>query len=107
MTESQSTDVRPLQNAGPTMPQVGLHPRSTQDTPVTPTRSRDTEEPAGLEQWLETPEARQLVGQWVLLTRDYDVIDSAPRPSVLLDQHPEIRSPFIVFVRPRNARYVG
>lgn len=107
MMDSQSTGFRTLPNAGPTMPQVGLHPRSTQDRPVTPTRSRDTEEPAGLADWLETPEARQLVGQWVLLTRDYDVIDSAPRPSELLDRHSDIRSPFIVFVRPRDVRYVG
>jgi hypothetical protein len=62
------------------------------------------EEPAGLVEWLATPAARELVGQWVLLTPDYEVIDYASRPSELLDRHPDNRSPFIVFVRPRNIR---
>jgi len=110
MTDSQSTEFRPLPNAGPTMSRVGrvdLHPRSTQDRPVTPARSRNPEEPAGLAEWLKTPEASRHVGQWVLLTHDYEVIDSALSPSELLDHHRDITNPLIVLVKPQNLRFVG
>jgi hypothetical protein len=84
--------------------QFGQSSSTREDLP-TPARRPDSNEPPGLAEWLATPEASQLVGQWVLLTRDYEVIDYAPAPSELFERHPDNRSPFIVFVRPRNTRY--
>jgi hypothetical protein len=107
MTESSRTSFTPLPSTGPATPRIGQHPSSTRSESVTPAVRPDVDEPAGLAEWLASPAARELVGQWVLLTRDYEVIDYAPAPSELFERHPEIRSPFIVFVRPSNIRYAG
>jgi hypothetical protein len=82
-------------------------PTSTQAQPTRPAPQTESNEPAGLAAWLATQEATQFVGQWVLLTSDHEVIDHASRPSELFDRHPEIRNPYIVFVKPRNIRFIG
>ena len=56
---------------------------------------------------MATPEARELEGRWVLLSHDYEVIDHASKPSELFDRHPDINTPFIVFVKPSNVIFVG
>jgi hypothetical protein len=61
-------------------------------------------DPPGLGDWFATEEAAQLSGRWVLLTDNYEVIASARTPKELLDAHPHIRAPFIVYVDPANIR---
>lgn len=100
---TESTRQMPSFNAGTTHTPYSQPSGTRSDVGQRATRP-SVEEPAGLVEWLATPEARELVGRWVLLTRDYEVIDHASRPSELLDRHPDNRSPFIVFVRPRNIR---
>jgi hypothetical protein len=68
---------------------------------------RQENEPNGLAEWQATQEAKELEGRWVLLTHDYEVIDHASKPSELFDRHPDIDTPFIVFVKPSNAIFVG
>lgn len=63
-------------------------------------------EPEGLTDWLATPEAQRWAGQWVLLSDDFEVLDSGPSPRALLDAHPEDRTPFIVYVGPVNRAQV-
>lgn len=63
-------------------------------------------EPAGLIEWLGTPEARQYEGQWVLLSDDFGVIDHAHSPTDLLRRHPNLRTPLVVFIDPADANLV-
>lgn len=63
-------------------------------------------DPPGLGDWFASEEAARYGGRWVLLTDDYEVIASAPTPKELLDTHPEIQAPFIVYVDPANLRVV-
>lgn len=64
--------------------------------------SAPAREPAGLTGWLASAEAKRLEGRWVLLTDDFEVVDSAFSPSELLDRHEDDRTPLIVFVDPSN-----
>ncbi len=57
-------------------------------------------EPTGLIEWLGTQAARQLEGQWVLLSDDFEVIDHAHSPTDLLKRNPNTSTPLIVFVDP-------
>ena len=82
-------------------------PSSTQSQPTQTVPETEPNEPAGLADWLATPEARELEGRWVLLAHDYEVIDHASKPSELFDRHPDINTPFIVFVKPSNVIFVG
>jgi hypothetical protein len=100
---SESTQQMPSFGAG-TAHIPYSQPRGTRNDAGQRVTRPDFDEPAGLAEWLGTPEASQFVGRWVLLTRDYEVLDYASRPSELLDRHPDNRSPFIVFVRSRNIR---
>lgn len=61
-------------------------------------------DPPGLGDWFATEEAARHAGRWVLLTDDYQVIAAAPTPRELLELHPEIQAPFIVYVDPANLR---
>jgi|SRR5215204_1373801 len=82
-------------------------PDSTQSLPTQPAPQTESNGPVGLAEWLATPEARELEGRWVLLSHDYEVIDHASKPSELFDRHPDINTPFIVFVKPSNVIFVG
>jgi Family of unknown function (DUF5678) len=61
-------------------------------------------DPPGLGDWFASEEAARHSGRWVLLTDDYRVIAAARTPKELLDIHPEIQAPFIVYVDPANIR---
>jgi hypothetical protein len=102
MTESQRTDFRPLPSVGPTMPQFG--PSSEMSNRTQGERAaaipQFESEPTGLIEWLGTPEARRLAGQWVLLTDGFEVLDHAHSPTDLLRRHPNLRTPLVVFVDP-------
>lgn len=50
--------------------------------------------------WFRTATAVSLTGKWVLLDSEYRVIDSTERPGKLLNNHPEINTPHIIFVDP-------
>jgi hypothetical protein len=61
-------------------------------------------DPPGLGDWFATEEAARNAGRWVLLTDDYQVIAAARTPRELLELHPEIQAPFVVYVDPANIR---
>lgn len=50
--------------------------------------------------WFKTTVAVSFTGKWVLLDSEYRVIDSAERPGKLLNSHPKINTPHIIFVDP-------
>lgn len=54
----------------------------------------------GLAEWLRSNAARSLAGRWVLLSDEFEVIDSAASPGELLAAHPDAASPLVVFVQP-------
>lgn len=87
-----------------TEPHFG-RPSSTRSEAPAPA-PRPQSDAHGLVEWLASPAARQFEGRWVLLSDDYDVVDSADSPSELMDRHPEERTPIVVFVRPSNVTYV-
>lgn len=87
-----------------TAPQFGQS-GSTRSEQTTPAAGSDSKH-GGLIEWLASTEARRLEGRWVLLTDDFEVVDSAETPSDLLDRHPEDRTPFVVFVDPSNVNLV-
>jgi hypothetical protein len=45
---------------------------------------------------------RKFAGQWVLLTDDYEVIDAGLNPGALMTRHPEIVTPFIMYLAPEG-----
>lgn len=100
----EETKFNILTSTGTRQPEFG-RPSNTRDDQVGSV-PRENSEPAGLAHWLTSAEVKKYEGQWVLLTDDYEVKDSAPTPSELLNRHPEEMSPFIVFVRPPNVTYV-
>lgn len=59
--------------------------------------------PAGVNQWLTSPAAQPYAGRWVLLSDDFQVLDSANSPSDLLDRHPDVATPTVVLVDPAGA----
>lgn len=67
----------------------------------------ETEPNLDLTQWMRSEIARQLSGQWVLLSPEYEVIDSNLHPRQLLLDHPEERAPFIVYVEHKSVRKVN
>jgi hypothetical protein len=98
MTE-KSTSFDALRSEGTTMQpsrQVGRTPQQEWASVLPQFKP----EPAGLVEWLGTPEARQYEGQWVLLNDDFGVIDNDHSPTVLLQRNRDIRTPLVVFVDP-------
>ncbi len=59
-------------------------------------------EPAGLVEWLGTPEARRLEGRWVLLSDDFEVTNHDHSPSQLLRRNRGVIAPLVVFVDPAD-----
>lgn len=49
---------------------------------------------------LSQVDRRKFGGQWVLLTDEYEVIDAGLNAGALLAGHPEIITPFIVYIEP-------
>jgi hypothetical protein len=62
--------------------------------------------PDGLREWIDSEEARQYERRWVLLDDDLTVIDADTSPSALLQRHPEIAAPTVVYVQPRDETVV-
>ena len=87
-------------HTGTGQPRFG-QPSGTRSEPAAPA-SPPAREPAELTGWLASAEARRLEGRWVLLTDDFEVVDSALSPSELLDRHEDERTPLVVFVDPSN-----
>ncbi len=60
---------------------------------------------SGINEWLATPAAHELEGQWVTLSAEYEVVDVADSPATLMDRAGPGRSPLIVFVQPPRVRF--
>ena len=67
-------------------------------------RSPTETQTPGLAEWLQSESARQLAGRWVMLSDNFEVIDSAVSPSELLGKHPDAMSPLVVFVQPHGVQ---
>ena len=57
-----------------------------------------------LAEWLDSDDAQQYAGQWVLLSNEFVILDADASPAELLYRHPEMKSPRIIFVQPRGVR---
>lgn len=62
--------------------------------------------PDGLREWSTSEEARQYEGRWVMLNNDLTVVDADVSPSALLQRHPDVAAPTIVYVHPRHETVV-
>ena len=86
-------------------PQFG-HARATPQQEQVSVLPQFESEPAGLVEWLRTPEARQYEGRWVLLNDEFEVIDDDHSPSNLLRRNRHVSTPLVVFVDPADTNLV-
>jgi hypothetical protein len=100
--EASDTSRTPALSGGATGP-VYTQPSSATSAPASPPAA-PAPAPArpDVTRWVNSPEARQYEGRWVLLSEELDVIDHDTSPTALLMRNPTITAPIVVYVDRRD-----
>jgi hypothetical protein len=97
MPDSNDTFVQWTPSSGATSGLGYDAPSSTRNESVTQV---DEQEPqvAGLSEWRSSNAASPYRGRWVLLSDELQVIDDDETPAALVERHPQMTNPLVVFV---------